>query len=124
MNQIILIGNTTKEVETSQTTSGKAFARFSLAVQRPYSKEETDFFNVICFDKQAEVVGKYLDKGRKVAVSGYVQIRKWQKQDGSNQQSIEVVADKIEFLSKSERAEQEPKQLEEDTSAGESDLPF
>ena len=124
MNQIILTGNTTKEVETSQTTSGKSFARFSLAVQRPYSKEETDFFNVVCFDKQAEVVGRYLDKGKKVAVSGYVQIKKWQKQDGSNQQSIEVVADKIEFLSKSERAEQEPKQLEEDTSAGESDLPF
>ena len=130
MNQIILIGNATKEAEVATSSNGRSVARLSLAVQRPYSKEETDFFNVVFFGQQADIVGKYVEKGKKIAITGYVQIKKWQKQDGTNQTSIDVIANSVEFLSGSktnndsehtEQPEQQKMELQEEPT---SDLPF
>ena len=101
MNKILLIGNLTRDPETSTTASGIAMCRFSIAVNRRFSKDENnvaDYFNIVCWRATAETCGRILTKGRKVAVCGSVQIRNYEAQDGSRRQAFDVVADEVEFL--------------------------
>ncbi|WP_027309309.1 single-stranded DNA-binding protein [Caloramator sp. ALD01] len=103
MNKAILIGRLTKDPELKFTpNSGIAIANFTLAVDRPYlnaeGKREADFIPVICWRKLAENVANNLNKGRLVAVSGSIQTRKYQAQDGSTRYATEVVAEEVKFL--------------------------
>ncbi|SHF17058.1 single-stranded DNA-binding protein [Caloramator proteoclasticus] len=103
MNKAILIGRLTKDPELKFTpSSGIAVANFTLAVDRNYTnqegKREADFIPVICWRKLAENVANNLTKGRLVAVSGSIQTRKYQAQDGSNRYVTEVVAEEVKFL--------------------------
>ena len=76
MNKAYLIGNITRDVELSETPNGVAVCRFSIAVNRPYSKDkEADFFNITVWRSLAENCGKYLKKGSKVAICGSLQNR-------------------------------------------------
>lgn len=103
MNKIFLIGNLTKDPELSETSSGVAVCRFSIAVNRRYTtangERETDFFNVTAWRGLAETVARYCKKGQKVAVIGTIQIRQYEANDGTKRTSVEVVADEVEFLS-------------------------
>lgn len=100
MNNVILIGRTTREVELRYTTSQTAVARFSLAVERPVKdgEKKADFPNIIVFGKQAENCEKYLAKGRKVAVQGRLQTGSYEKNDGSKVYTTDVIAERVEFL--------------------------
>ncbi|MBZ4662795.1 MAG: single-stranded DNA-binding protein [Caloramator sp.] len=103
MNKAILIGRLTKDPELKFTpSSGIAVANFTLAVDRNYTnqegKREADFIPVICWRKLAENVANNLNKGRLVAVSGSIQTRKYQAQDGSTRYATEVVAEEVKFL--------------------------
>ncbi|MCX7951934.1 MAG: single-stranded DNA-binding protein [Clostridiales bacterium] len=103
MNKVILIGRLTKDPELKFIPgSGTAVSNFTLAVDRNYinaeGKKETDFIPVICWRKLAEHVANNLNKGRLVAVSGSIQTRKYQAQDGSTRYVTEVVADEVKFL--------------------------
>lgn len=99
MNRTILIGRLAKDVDLRFTASGKAVATFSLAVNRPFSKEkEADFFNVVVWGKSAENCANYLAKGRLVGLEGRLQSRSYETQDGSKRYVTEVVADNVEFL--------------------------
>lgn len=103
MNKAILIGRLTRDPELKFTTgSGIAVATFTLAVDRPYvgqsGQREADFIPIVCWRKLAENVANNLQKGRLVAVSGSIQTRKYQAQDGSNRYVTEVVADGVQFL--------------------------
>jgi single-strand DNA-binding protein len=98
MNKVILIGNLTKDVELRETNSGKKVASISIAVSRPYS-EESDFFNLTIWDKRAENCAKYLSKGKKVAVEGYVFNHSYEDKDGNKRQVTEINVQEIEFLS-------------------------
>lgn len=103
MNKVLLIGRLTRDPEIRYTAgTGIAVTTFTLAVDRPYigqsGQRETDFIPVVCWRKLAELVANNLTKGRLVAVSGSIQTRKYQAQDGSNRYVTEVVADEVKFL--------------------------
>lgn len=102
LNRVILIGRTTADPDVQYTQSGIARARFRLAVDRGYrtqqGERQTDFINVVCWRRQAEVIGEYLKKGRLVAVEGRLQVRNYKTPDGENRTMYEVVADSVRFL--------------------------
>lgn len=108
MNKIMLTGNLTAEPDMRQTASGISVCTFTLAVNRRTSKEDgekkTDFIPVITWRGLAENCFKYLRKGRKAAVSGSLQIRNYEAQDGSRRYIAEVIAEEVEFLSPAETA--------------------
>jgi single-strand DNA-binding protein len=112
MNLVEITGNLTKDVETRATQSGKSVATLSVAVKRPYS-EETDFFNAIVWDKKAENCAKFLKKGSKVGISGYLYNRSYEDRDGNKRTITEINATEVEFLSpkteESEPVEEKPK---------------
>ena len=75
MNKSWYIGRLTRDVQIKETQGGKPMAKFSLAVKRPYSKEEVDFIDFVAWGNLAELCGKYLEKGKQVAVEGYLTTR-------------------------------------------------
>ena len=101
MNKIILIGNLTRDPESGTTPSGVSYCRFSVAVNRRFSKDgnEADYFNIVTWRGVAESCAKSLSKGRKVGIVGSLQIRNYETQDGAKRTSVEVIADEVEFLS-------------------------
>lgn len=102
MNKVFLIGNLTRDPEMRSTQSGVAVCNFSIAVNRRFKnangEQETDFLNVIAWRQLAELCGKYLAKGRKVAVTGSIQTRQYEAKDGSKRTAWDIVADEVEFL--------------------------
>ena len=81
----------------SKRQSGKAYSRFSLAVDRPFQKGEADFINCVAFGKTAELIGEYLRKGRKVGVTGRIQMNRYET-NGEKRTSYDVLVENIEFL--------------------------
>jgi len=98
MNRVILIGNLTKDPELSKTASDLSVCRFTVAVSRSYGRNETDFFNVIAWRAQADNCAKFLNKGSKVAISGSIQNRSYDGNDGNKRYVTEIVADEVQFL--------------------------
>jgi len=114
-NKVLLMGNLTRDPELRYIPSGAAVATFSLAVNRIYStqsgekKKDTCFIRVVVWGKIAEVCGEYLSKGSPVFVEGRLQSRSWVGQDGQKRNTIEVVAEKVQFLrTKSQAADAQP----------------
>ena len=104
MNKVYLIGNLTRDPEMRSTQSGVPVCNFSIAVNRRFrnqqtGQQETDFFNIVAWRQLAELCSRYLAKGRKVAVSGSIQTRTYEAQDGSKRSAFDIVADEVEFLS-------------------------
>ena len=97
MNMIVLTGRLTKDPELKFGQSGKAYSRFTLAVDRPFSKDEADFINCVAFGKTAELIGEYLRKGRKAGVTGRLQMNRFEM-NGEKRTSYDVIVDTVEFL--------------------------
>ncbi len=110
-NRVILIGNLTRDPELRYTPGGTPVCTLRLAINRPYLNQQgerkTDFLNVIAWRKQAEKCAEYLSKGRSVAVEGRLQTRDWEGPDGQRRYAVDVVADRVVFLGRRERAEDE-----------------
>ena len=101
MNKVFLIGRLSRDPELRHTTSGMAVCQINVAISRRtgQGKEpETDFINVVVWDKQAENVSKYLAKGRQVAVEGRIQTRSYDNNEGKKTYVTEVIATNVEFL--------------------------
>jgi single-strand DNA-binding protein len=102
LNKIALVGRLTKDPEMRYTANNQTpVAKFTVAVTRTFKKEgqpEADFIPVVVWGKQAENCGRYITKGRLVAVSGRLQTRSWDDQDGKRHYATEVVADEVDFL--------------------------
>lgn len=102
MNCIIEIGNLTRDPECKTMNNGKPRTMFTLAVNREYlnaqGKRDADYITFVAYEKNAELVARYLTKGRKCAVRGHVKTGSYEK-DGKRIYTTEFVADKIEFLS-------------------------
>ena len=96
MNKVILTGNLTRDPEVRYTQSGKAVARLGIAVTRTFNKDQTDFFSMTAWDKQAEFCGRYLKKGSRVLVEGRVENNNYEK-DGVKHYSDQIVVERIEF---------------------------
>ena len=103
MNKAILIGRLTRDPELRYTNSNRAVCQFSIAIDRPFTNQatgqrEADFINIVVWDKQAENVGKYVTKGRLVAVEGRIQTRNYDNNEGRKVYVTEVVANNVQFL--------------------------
>ena len=101
MNKVFLIGRLSRDPELRHTTSGMAVCQINVAISRPRGAgkdPETDFINVVVWDKQAENVSKYLAKGRQIAVEGRIQTRSYDNNEGKKTYVTEVVASNVEFL--------------------------
>lgn len=109
MQQITIIGNLTKDVDTRSTQSGKTVSTFTVAVDRKFKdasgKTITDYFVVHAWNKLGEACSRYLSKGRKVYVSGELQARTYEAKDGTTRMSLDVQADEVEFLSPKQQGE-------------------
>ena len=109
MNSVSLIGRLTRDPEIrygSETQT--AVARFSIAIDRMPGRngeKQTDFPNIVCFGKTAELVEKYITKGRLVGVTGRLQTGSYTNKDGQKVFTTEVVADRVEFLDRGDRTE-------------------
>ena len=102
MNKLTIIGNLTRDPELRTTRDGLDVCTFSVAVNRPKKKAdgttEADFFRCTAWRQLAVNCGKYLAKGRKVAVCGPVSLNTYTTQDGRSGATLEVTADDVEFL--------------------------
>ncbi|MEW6555379.1 MAG: single-stranded DNA-binding protein [Actinomycetota bacterium] len=109
LNNVVLIGNLTRDPELRYTPSGLPVATLRLAVNRNFTNQqgeiETDYFNVIVWRNQAEKCAEYLSKGRQVAITGRLQSRSWEANDGQKRSVVEVVADRVVFLGRRDRQE-------------------
>jgi len=103
MNKVFLIGNLTRDPDLSETASSVSVCHFAIAVNRQYSgadgERQTDFFNCTAWRGLAENIAKYCKKGSKVAVSGSVQIRNYEDNQGVRRTAVDVIAQDVEFLS-------------------------
>lgn len=119
MNKAILIGRITKEPEIKYTQSGTAVVSFTLAVDRDFKDEQgnyiTDFINCVAWRNQAEFIANYIKKGYLIAISGALQTRSWQTQNGENRSVTEVIVDSVKNLTpKENKPEEKEKQKEEE----------
>ncbi len=99
-NRVVLAGNLTQDPELRFTQSEVPVCSFTIAVNRIKSKSEAvDFFNISCWRELGETVAKYKKKGDPILVEGRLQYRTWQAQDGTKRSTVDVVADRVQFLS-------------------------
>lgn len=100
LNRVILIGRLTRDPELRYTTTGTAVATFTVAIDRKFNRNETDFIPIVTWNKLAELCANYLGKGRLVAVEGRLQVRSYENQEGQRRWVTEVIADEVRFLDK------------------------
>jgi single-strand DNA-binding protein len=99
MNKWVGIGRLTRDPELNFAAgTGTAVARFTLAVTRPFKKDETDFINCIAFNKRAETIAQYLTKGRQLAVTGSIRTGSYDAKDGTKRYTTDIVVDSFEFI--------------------------
>ncbi len=103
-NKVLLIGNLTKDPELRYTPQGTAVVNLRLAVNRKFknknqeTKEEVCFITAVVWDKQAETCNQYLHKGSPIFVEGRLQSRSWEDNSGQKRNTIEVRAERVQFL--------------------------
>ncbi|MFA5526982.1 MAG: single-stranded DNA-binding protein [Peptostreptococcales bacterium] len=99
MNHVVLIGRLTKDPEIRYIPGNeKAVANLTLAVNRPFKKDEADFFRVVVFGKPAENCARYLGKGSMIGVQGRIQNNNYTAANGEKRYSTDIIADRVEFL--------------------------
>lgn len=112
MNKTFLIGNLTRDPELTQTPNGVSVCKMSIAVNRNFTnangERDTDFFNVVAWRGLADNCGKFLSKGKKIAVCGSIQNRSYETENGKKF-ITEIMADEIEFLSPVSEGKQQSK---------------
>lgn len=109
MNNVALTGRITKDLELKYTQNGKAYCRFTLAVDRGLSKEKkqeaeangqptVDFINCVAWGKVAETINRYTAKGKKILVYGSIETGSYTVQDGSKRYTTDVLVNRAEIL--------------------------
>jgi single-strand DNA-binding protein len=105
INRVILIGRLTRDPELKSTSSGNYFCRFSLASNRNVynkqtgeSREEVGYFDCIAWGKSAEIIHKYLQKGRRICVDGSLRYSAWEGADGKKQSKVDIHVEGFQFL--------------------------
>ncbi len=104
LNKIMLIGNLGRDPEMNYTQNGTALTKFSLAVSRSYKtssgdkRDETEWFNIVAWDKLAETCNQYLHKGSKVYIEGRVSQRKYTDKNGVERSAFDVIVSDMEML--------------------------
>jgi single-strand DNA-binding protein len=109
INKLVLGGRLTSDVELKQTPSGVSVCTFTLAVNRKYQAEgqqQTDFLNCTAWRQTAEFISKYFRKGSSLCVTGSVQTRTWQDQNGQKRYATDIVVDEALFVDSKNEAQQ------------------
>lgn len=101
MNKVVLVGRLTRDPEVKYSNN-TAVTRFTLAINRNYKKDgqqqETDFINCVAFNKRAEAIANYVQKGHKLGVAGRIQTGSYTNQEGQRIYTTDVIVDEMEFL--------------------------
>ena len=104
LNKVVLAGRLTADPELRQTPSGVSVTSFSIAINRRFSRnneqgeQQTDFINVVAWRQTAEFITKYFRKGSAICVTGSIQTRSWQDQQGQKRYATDVVVDEAMFV--------------------------
>lgn len=104
LNKVILLGNLTRDPEIRVTGNNLTICKLGLAVSRNFTtrdgerREETTFVDIDVFGKQAEVIGKYMSKGRPLLVEGRLQLDQWESQSGEKRSKLKVVCENFQFI--------------------------
>ena len=105
LNKVVLAGRMTADPELKQTPSGVSVLSFSIAVNRNYvpkgseqGERQADFINVVAWRQTAEFISKYFRKGSAICVTGCIQTRTWNDNNGNKRYATEVVADEAMFV--------------------------
>ena len=104
LNRVMLIGNVGTDPEMRFTPSGSPVTSFRIATNRVYTtsdgerKQETEWFTVVAWKKQAESCNQFLSKGQRVFVEGSLRTRNWEGRDGQKRTTVEVIANRVLFL--------------------------
>lgn len=122
MNRVCLSGNLCKDIELKKTSSKKAVVSNTIAVSRDFKNDdgeyETDFINIVVWEKTAEYLSKYAKKGDRIELVGKWQVRQYQSSDGKNKVVNECVVEWLKITNP--RKQEEIQQVEEDDDS----LPF
>lgn len=114
MNKAILMGRLTRDPELRTTSNQVAVATFTLAVDRRFKnangERQADFIQCVAWRQQAELIGKYFQKGSLIAVVGEIQTGTWDADDGTKKYATEVVVSEIHFTGKKEQGDSSPAQ--------------
>lgn len=102
INEVVLVGRLTKDIEVRYTQSEKAVGNFTLAINRRFKNQngeyETDFIDCVVFGKQAETMAQYTKKGDLIGVEGSIQKRAYEDKEGNKRYITEIMVEKITFL--------------------------
>ena len=127
INSVNLIGRLTQDPETT-TKNDKTVCRMRIAVQRRRRRNSDDnganYFDVVAFDGQAVNCGKYLRKGRQIALTGHLNRNEWKAEDGSSRQRVEIIADTVMFLDGPKSDEADPDETVPASVGAEDDIAF
>jgi single-strand DNA-binding protein len=136
MNNVSLIGRLTADPELKYTQNDKAYTRFTVAVDRPVKsgeEKQADFISVVAWNKTAEFICKYFQKGQRIALTGSIRTGSYTDKDGNKRYSYDVWAGGVEFCEAakkdtaertSKKAEQAQQRAEEYMDVSDDDLPF
>ena len=132
LNEVVLIGRLVRNPELKHTGTGTAVTTFTMAVDRQFKSQsggkETDFIDIVTWQKLAETVAANLEKGRLVAVTGRLQIRSYEDKQGAKRKVAEVVADNVRYLDyakdNSQRATTPGKTRYDEVDFDPDDIPF
>ena len=119
INNVTLTGNLGQDPELKSTSSGKQVASVSIAVSG-FSKDQTDWVRIQCWDKTAEILSKFCQKGDKIGVTGRLSVRNYEAQDGSKRTATEVVVNSLTLLG----GKREKQESRRDTSFDPDEIPF
>jgi len=133
LNKIMLIGNVGTDPEMRFTPSGSPVTSFRVATNRSYTsangerKQETEWFTVVAWKKQAESCNQFLTKGQRVYVEGSLRTRAWEGRDGQKRTTLEIIANRVLFLDRQAVASMPGEEVAEPAEGEEiepDDLPF
>ena len=98
INNIVLVGRTTKNIELKQNKNGTNYVQFTLAVNRPFKDKQADYIQCVAWNKTAETMANYVLKGTMIGVEGRLQVRSYSNEAGVRQYLSEVLVNKFTFL--------------------------
>lgn len=120
-NLTILTGRITKDLELKQAGQTQV-TNFSMAVDNPFKKDDTSFFDIVTFGKTAQLLNDYCGKGSKVLIEGNLKQDRFQDKEGNNRSVVRVIANRIEFLDS--KGNNQPQKQQEHTTQTKSKNPF
>lgn len=130
INNVVLVGRATKEIELKYTSNDLAYANFTLAVNRNFKNQngerEADFINIVIWRQQAENLANWVKKGTLLGITGRIQTRNYENQQGQRVYVTEVVADNFQILEKRDAQAGARKLAQQETfsNVDDIDLPF